>query len=132
MASFIGESFKRVCKETKQRESFYLSLYVRDPFYGGPEEGGWRGEDVVLEATQEFPTQEAVDNASCDAEKLAVELSRQARKQFGERCAEEMDWLEERGLDADFLPEPDGEKKYFMVVESTPGSHESQGCRHYE
>lgn len=43
-----------------------------------------------------------------------------------------MEWLEARGLDADYLPEPDGELSYFVTIEDQPGSSESRGCRHYE
>ena len=44
----------------------------------------------------------------------------------------EMEWCEARGLDADYLPEPDGEVTYHVVTEDTPGEGVSRGCRHYE
>jgi hypothetical protein len=128
----IREAFYGVCRDAKPSESFYVSLYCRAPYYGGPEEGGWWGHDTILIAYQCFDNKVAADAALVAVEQLAKELSEQARKEFGEQCLREMEWLEARGLDADYLPEVDGEEEYFVVFEDTPGSLSSQGCRHYE
>lgn len=128
----IREAFFSVCTESKPAESNYLSLYAREPYYGGPEEGGWWGSDCNLVAYQQFDTQEALEAAKTSVEALAAELTAQSRREFGEQCLREMEWLESRGLDADFLPEPDGETTYFVVCEESPGSRSSVGCRHYE
>ena len=128
----IKESFFEVCREAKPAESHYLSLYVSIPFYGGPEEGGWWGSDTELCAYQAFPTEEALEAAKVKVEELAVQLNADAKKGFGEQCLREMDWLEARGLEADYLPEPDGEVTYYVVTEEEAGSRQCRGCRHYE
>jgi hypothetical protein len=128
----IQEAFFGVCREAKPAEGCYVSLYCRAPYYGGPEEGGWWGQDVILVAYQWFSTQEAAEAARAEVERLAEKLRREARKGFGEQCLREMEWLEARGLDADYLPEVDGEEDYFVTFEETAGSCQSQGCRHYE
>lgn len=79
-----------------------------------------------------FDTRESLEAAQEKVEALAVELTNQARREFGEQCLREMEWLEARGLDADYLPEVDGESRYFVTAEDVPGSMVSQGCRHYE
>ena len=127
----IADAFHKICTEAQQPKAAYVSLYCSAPFYGGPEEGGWWGSDTNLVASQYFDTMEAA-NAALDAVKeLAEELSREAKKQFGEHCLREMQFCDGRGLDYDFFPEPDGEESYFVVVEDVSGSLISEGDRCY-
>ena len=130
--SYTRESFYRVCKDAEAPKRLYLSLYRVEPFYGGPEEGGWYGQDVVLEASQEFASEEARNAALEAVNALCERLNAEAQRSYGEQCLRECEWLEERGLDDDFLPEPDGPTRYRVFLESVQGSHESEGCRHYE
>jgi len=132
MDKYIVSAFHQVCRDASPAEAHYVSLYANEPFYGGPEEGGWWGQDVVLIAYQEFSTREAAEAAKTAVEKLATELTAESKKEFGDHCLREMEWLEERGLDSDFLPEPDGETEYFVEIEEKPGTQVSFGCRHYE
>jgi hypothetical protein len=128
---YLQEAFNQVCKEAKTAKCWYVSLMENRPFYDGPEEGGWWGCDTVVVAYQQFDTEEAANNAKQAVEKLAAELTEESKKDFGKQCLQEMDWLEQRGLDADFLPESDGESDFFVVVsESVPGSR--YGRRGYE
>jgi len=130
--TYISSAFHEVLADATEAKGSYVSLYVDMPYYGGPEEGGWWGSDTKLVSYQRFPTIEAAEIASEEVQKLAEELSSDARKAHDRHCAESMDWLDARGLDADYLPEPDGEERYFVVVEDSPGSRESEGSRHYE
>ena len=130
--SDLAEAFFTVCNEAKPAQGHYVSLYVDVPFYGGPEEGGWWGHDCSLVAYQWCSTEEEVEAKREAVEKLAKEKSEQAKREFGEHCLRQTEWLEARGLDDSFLPEVDGEERYYVVIEDTPGSQESQGCRHYE
>lgn len=116
------------CPDATHVQRCYLSLYVRVPYYGGPEEGGWWGEDIQLVAYKAFDHPELAEAYKVDIERL----NNQARRKFGEFCQRQCDWLEERGLDADYLPEVDGPEEYFVVVEDSVGSCVTQGCRHYE
>jgi hypothetical protein len=130
--SYVKSAFERVCNEAEQAQVCFVSLYESVPFYGGPEEGGWWGSDVVLVAHQRFPTEELAESAVERVRKLAVDLEEEAKRAYGQRCLDECGWLEARGLDADYLPEPDGPSKFHVAIENQPGSQESQGCRHYE
>jgi hypothetical protein len=131
MDTFIQQAFEEVCKRAKPAEGFYVTLMETCPFYAGPWEGGTWGEDHNIVAYQWFATKEQAEAAEAAVEKLARELSEEERKNYGDQCLREMEWLDARGLDADFLPEPDGPSKFYvMVSEGLP--EESRGCRHYE
>ncbi len=129
--SYLQEAFDLVCREAKRAEGHYVSLLAHVPRYGGPEEGGWWTTDVRVVAYQWFATEEAANAACVEVEKLAERLTSESRKEFGDQCLREMEWLDARGLDADYLPEPDGETVYAVVVtEGLPS--ESFGPTHYE
>lgn len=127
----LQEAFLQVCREAQPPPGHYLSLYARQPFFGGPQEGGWWGEDVVLVASQAFPSEEALEAARVAVEALAVQLSQEARRAFDAYCLRTTEWLESRGLDADFLPEVDGETQYMVVTETEVGSAACRGNRQY-
>ena len=110
----------------------YVSLYERVPFYGGPEEGGWWGEDVALKSYHRFSTLEQAEQALEKIEALAQELTKEATSAWAEHCLRECEQAEARGMEPSDLPETDGETKYFAVVENTLNSLESQQERHYE
>lgn len=130
--NIIGAAFHKLCEEAKEPMGHYVSLYAKYPYYGGPEEGGWWGTDVVLESYQQFPTKEQAEQVCSKVKQLAEELSREARNRWGDYCLRQLDWLEERGLDSDYLGEPDGPTEYMVVVEQGLGSMQSRGSRHYE
>ena len=43
-------------------------------------------------------------------------MNEETAKNYGNHCLVTMEWLEERGLDANYLPEIDGENEYFVSV----------------
>lgn len=127
---YLRQAFETIINDAKQPEVWYVTLVEHQPFYGGPEEGGWWGEDREVVGYKEFPSEELAEAAAEAVRAFAKELEAQSRRAFGEHCLREMEWLEARGLDADFLPEPDGETKYSVVVsQDIPES--SRGCRQY-
>lgn len=130
--SALRDAFEFVCVNAIKHEGIFVSLYRREPFYGGPEEGGWWGADVILDSYQCFDFMpdavlaikamgQAVQNAN-GAEKLA----------YSKQCRQESEWLEARGLDDDALPEVNGPVAYFIRIENIRGSFSSTGARHYE
>lgn len=130
--SYIEAAWETHCAEAEKAKGCFLSLYEECPYYGGPEEGGWWGSDLKLIESKWFPTEE---EASLVKEKLldtAKELDTAARHSYHRNCAESMDWLDARGLEADFLPEPDGPSKFKVFTENRRGELESTGSRHYE
>lgn len=134
--NYMQASFNQVCKDAIKAKDIksderYVSLYESRPFYGGPEEGGWWGSDVYLVAAKKFENETLAMEARDAVLQLAEDLNKDAKRSFGEQCAREMEWLDARGLDADYLPEPDGETRYFVNVEKKRGKSESKGDRYY-
>ncbi len=128
--SYLQSAFEAVCKEAKPTESHYVCLMEQVTYYGGPEEGGWYGHDSVCVAYQEFPTEALASAAAEQVKALAVELSNDSRREYGECCLREMEWLDARGLEADWLPERDESEFYVWVGDHIPEA--SIGPRHYE
>jgi hypothetical protein len=129
--SYIHDAFFQVCKEAINTEEWYVSLMQHEQYYGGPEEGGWWGTDTHVVAFKVYPSEQLADDAKTLIAKLAEELTIECQKEHGQQCLREMDWLEARGLDADWLPEPDGPTRYSVIV-SQGIPEETRGPRHYE
>jgi len=128
----VAEAFYKENPEAEECAGWHCSLYQRVSYYGGPEEGGWWDSDTVLEATQWYPSRQLADRALRAIEVHAKKMSDDAQQKHDEQCARECDWLDARGLDADFLPEVDGADDYYATVERYAGSRTNQGVRHYE
>lgn len=129
--TYLQEAFNQVCDEAKTPEEWFVCLMEIDRVYLGPEEGGTWGDDVTVVAFQEFPSVELAERAKEKILELAHELSEQSRREHGRYCLETMEWLDRRGLDADYLPEPDGPTEYVVrVTNGIPTDH--RACRHYE
>ena len=129
----LADAFHEVCDQAEESETHFVSLYVAVPYYGGPEEGGWWGTDVHLEATQGFPTKAQAEAARDRVEELARQATDAARRQWGDQCLRELDAAEARGMDAqDLFGETDGHDEYRVVIEKEPGSQSHRGCRYYE
>lgn len=125
------EAFLTICSEAKSIEGTYVSLYVKVPFYGGPEEGGWWGSDIELIAYEQCFSKEVAEVLIQTIKNLVEELNKDAKSAWGEQCQRENEWLEVRGLGADYFPECDGREEYFVALESVLGSSVSQGERQY-
>jgi hypothetical protein len=131
-SGMISQAFFQVCDQHVHRNERYVTLYQREPYYGGPEEGGWWGSDTVMIATHSYPLESEAQAAKERVEQLCIGLRADAKREHGDKCKRELDWCEDRGLEPDYLPEVSGETDYFVAVEETPGSGESRGCRYYE
>ena len=128
---YLKAAFDAVCDDAKKAGCWYVALFEARPYYGGPEEGGWWGTDRILVAYRMYESEEAAENAKEAIEVMAADLTADERKRDGDLCLRQMDWLDDRGLDADFLPENDGPSEFFVAV--TEGMPESAyGGRHYE
>lgn len=128
---YVGDAFNQICKDAETTADWYVCLMASESRYGGPEEGGWWTNDTHVEAYKKFPSEELAEAAKEAIDKLAKELSEAARTEYGRQCLREMEWLEERWLDADYLPEPDGPEQYYVIV--SRGIPESEyGPTHYE
>jgi hypothetical protein len=130
--SYEKEAFFKICHDAKPAKSSYVSLYANQPYFGGPEEGGWWGHDTVLVAYYECVNDGEAQAVLAMVHGEAARMSRDAKDDFNRACAAECEWLEARGLDDDFLPEVNGEESYWATIENQPGEHVSEGSRRYE
>ena len=125
-------AFEQVLADAaKPTGCYYVVLWQYGSYYGGPEEGGWWGTDTIPLKYATFSTEEAAENAKAKILVLATEMSQDARRRHGEYCLQQSAWLEERGLDDDFLRQPDGADEYHVSVHETL-PEASHGSRHYE
>jgi len=106
-------------RETLSR-TYYVTLWRAVSWYGGPEEGGWWGRDNIPEQTARFNTREDAETALRAVEGLAERMEQEAQNAHGDQCLRELEWLDERGLEADFLPEPDGPEEFFVTLSEDP------------
>ena len=116
MAKFVCEAFDLVIENALEPDACYVCLVAEYQAYGGPEEGGWWQTISHLEKYAEFPTRELAEAAREKVEVLAKELTMVERISHGDHCLRQMEWLDARGLDSDWLPEPDGETIYRVFV----------------
>ena len=127
---YMQAAFDQVIADALVPEDWYVTLVESVPFYGGPEEGGWWGEDTFIVKYKKFPSHELAEQAANAVRKLAKEMTHQAQREYGQYCLNTMEMLDARGLDADYLPEPDGPTKYYVTV-TQEIVQESRGCRQY-
>lgn len=131
MPTFIQSAFEQVCSEAKKPETWYVILVETHQAYGGPEEGGWWYPRNELVAYQEFASESLAEDAAEKVKELADELKRDAQRSHGEHCLRQMEWLDARGLDADYLPEDDGPSDFLVsVTQELPQFNNSRP--HYE
>jgi hypothetical protein len=116
---YMRAAFDAVCKEKQEAGVYYVALFESVPWYGGPEEGGWWGQDEILVEYQRVDTEEMALAMKDKIEEMAADLSAQERESHGEYCLRTMEWLDTRGLDADYLPEDDGPSEYYVSVTDT-------------
>ena len=116
MANFIQEAFGLCIENAKEPEACYVCLVSEYQAYGGPEEGGWWQTISNLEQYAEFPDRVLAEEARDRVEALARELTAQERASYGDYCVRSLEWLDARGLDSDWMPEPDGETVYRVFI----------------
>ena len=102
----ISEAFLTICEKAIPAESFFVSLYIQSPYYGGPEEGGWWGSDTSLVAYHEYDTEAGADFAKAQVDALVEDMNKKAKLEFGNHCLKQTEWLEARGRGRVLLRHP--------------------------
>jgi hypothetical protein len=122
MTSKEALAFHRVCRKAKPADYYYVSLYAYHSVYLGPEEGGCWGQDVELISSQEYFCKRDAVRALNKCRRLIKKLDKDARDNHGNYCNRQLEWLEARGLEADYLRENDGPTTYGCIIEKVRGS----------
>ena len=78
--------------------------------------------EKVLRGTTEFrhrdnPTRQRIVHIA-DTWALMWVAGRRYTRGYGDHCGRQMEWLEARGLEADYFPEDDGPEEYSVSVYS--------------
>ena len=128
---YVEAAFNAICTEAREPEWYYVCLIESYQRYGGPEEGGWWQTMSNVVKWQQYASRELADDAAERIRVLAGELTDMARSTYGEHCLRQMEFLEARGLDADYFPENDGPDEYHVdvcdrlpVFDNTPAHYE--------
>ena len=131
--SYLKDAFKMVIEQAnlKEAEVFYVTLWEINSYYGGPEEGGWWGEDHLPIGYSTFLSMDEAQKAKHKIEELALELKRGEYVNYGQTCLKEIEFLDSRGLDYDYLPESDGPSSYSVTIDNDPPQM-NYGSRNYE
>lgn len=118
--------------EVISNNPFYVSIYRKERYYGGPEEGGWYGTDVILESSVQVKTETLAEELRDRLLGVAVEKTKTAKKQWSNLCQRELEAAEARLIDPLSLPEPNLPDEYVIHIEQKKGSFERRGSRYYE
>lgn len=113
---YTAAAFNAICTEAKSHhQQWFVCLMESVATYGGPEEGGWWNHSTYVVESQRFDSEQAANEAAEKIKEMAEQLSIAQSRREGEECLRSLDWLEARGLDPDFLPEP-SRTDYFVGV----------------
>lgn len=118
---YTAEAFRLICKEAKSHhQHWWVCLMESVATYGGPEEGGWWNFSTYVVQSQRFDSEAAANEAAEKIKEMAEQLSIAQSRREGEECLRSLEWLEARGLDADFLPEPSRTDFFVGVYDHLP------------
>lgn len=133
MSDMITEAFETVCPDASTPQPCYLVLWRIEQFYGGPEEGGWYGNDHIVVKYRQFDTIEAAEAVKAQVEALAERLTAEAKAERNAAARRACEWAEARGED---LEGPDDDRwtdadRYYVSVTDEPPQNREQD-RHWE
>ena len=111
---------------------FHVSIYLKERYYGGPEEGGWYGTDLTLESSVQVQSKRLADELAAKLSSTADQKTKFAKTAWSKMCQRELDAAEASLIDPLDLPEPNLPDEYCVFVERVKGFHATRGSRHYE
>ena len=133
--SGIYSAYFDVCDTAVRTEQtkWFVSLYVKAPFYGGPEEGGWWGTDRLLVAYYEVPSEEMANTIVEKIEGWVSDINDDAKRHHDEVNLQLSINAENKGYDSpeELYGEDDGPEQYFVVIENGVGQNEYREDRQW-
>lgn len=133
--SGIYSAYFDVCKTAVKvtNERWFVSLYIKAPFYGGPEEGGWWGCDRVLVASYEVASDVMAQTVYEKIASWVSETNDDAKREHGEVNLQLSINAEQKGYDSpeDLYGNDDGPDEYYVCIENNVGQNEHRDDRHY-
>ena len=113
---YFESAFDAAIPDAQVPERWYLCLISSYQRYGGPEEGGWWQTMSTVEKYKVYASMDLAYEAKAQVESLAAMMTDRARREYGDMCLQQMKMLEDKGLDADYLPVDDGPSVYHIAV----------------
>jgi hypothetical protein len=111
----------------------WVSLYAIEPFYGGPEEGGWWGKDQRLVWWKAYSNKHEAEQTMRKIEAFIKMFNSIERTNWYIQCEKELDIADAIGMNVNRLfGETSGPMEYECFVEENLGSNENHGSRLYE
>lgn len=139
-SSFMAALAERISRhqDYSQSRPAYVSVYRRHQCFGGPEEGGWWYDRIILEGSIRFPTTEQAE-AFLEQAKAEVEQQNQdeapARYRAMANLPDEDEVCCPAGYSEGYIPTDwDDGGELFVVVEEHQGQSDnsSEPTPHYE
>jgi len=129
--SIFLQAWKEIVEDSEVAQECYLSLYENQPYYGGPEEGGWWGYRQILQQYCRCTSRDAAEMLMKKLENYCEQLSKEAKKADGDDCLQHMERADQRGEDVDDYGY-DGPSTFYMIIEAIPGQNQNTTQRRYE
>ena len=125
---YTSEAFGQICnKARRNHQQWWVCLMESVASYGGPEEGGWWNHSTAVVMAQAFDSEEAAREAAEQIKVMAEHLATAQHRLAGQACLDSLDWLEARGLDPDYLPEPSRTDFFVGVYDRLPQDCDRSG-----
>lgn len=125
------QAWNEIMEDAEEAEACVVSLYSVEPYYGGPEEGGWWGNLYILKEYVRCSSRDAAEKLQEKLQERCSQLNYEAKIADGEHCLRMMEWFEKRGQDTDDYGY-DGPSSYSVFIEKIPGENQVTERAHYE
>jgi hypothetical protein len=125
------QAWNEIMEDAQEAEQCVVSMYSIEPYYGGPEEGGWWGNLLILKEFVRCTTRDAAEKLQEKIQERCSELNLDARKADGEHCLRQIERADARGEDIDDYGY-DGPSSYNVIIEKFPGENQVTERSHYE
>jgi len=125
------EAWNEIMADAQEAEECIVSMYSIEPYYGGPEEGGWWGNLLILKEFVRCTTRNAAEKLQEKLQSRCEEMSREEKTFDYEECLRVCVRAYARGEDVDDHGY-DGPSSYTVLIEKFPGENQVTERSHYE
>ena len=125
------QAWNEIMADAQEAEECIVSMYSIEPYYGGPEEGGWWGTLYILREYVRCSNREAAESLRTKLQERCSQLNYEAKIADGEHCLRQIERADARGLDVDDYGY-DGPSSYNVIIEKFPGENQVTERSHYE
>jgi hypothetical protein len=125
------KAWNEIMENAQKAEECVVSMYSVEPYYGGPEEGGWWGNLFILNEYVRCSNRDAAEKLQQKLQERCEELNKEEQQQDSEYCLRYCERAWSRGEDVDDYGY-DGPSTYHVLIEKFPGENQVTERSHYE